>query len=202
MIPMLLTKEIAERALAEAHESNPGPWADHSRYVAMACRNIARYCPHLEEENAYIYGILHDIGRYAGVTSERHLLDGYRYCMDRGWEKAAQICISHAFMVKDTSSSIGVFDMPEEDRLFMADFVRNAVYDDYDRLVQLCDALALPSGFCLLEKRFVDVAIRYGTHPAMVDRWKTVLDIKVHFEKIIGCSIYDLLPGAVENSIR
>ena len=202
MIPMLLTKEIAERALAEAHESNPGPWADHSRYVAMACRNIARHCPHLEEENAYIYGILHDIGRYAGVTSERHLLDGYRYCMDRGWEKAAQICISHAFMVKDTSSSIGVFDMPEEDRLFMADFVRNAVYDDYDRLVQLCDALALPSGFCLLEKRFVDVAIRYGTHPAMVDRWKTVLDIKVHFEKIIGCSIYDLLPGAVENSIR
>lgn len=202
MIPMLLTKEIAERALAEAHESNPGPWADHSRYVAMACRNIARYCPDLEEENAYIYGILHDIGRYAGVTSERHLLDGYRYCIDRGWEKAAQICISHAFMVKDTSSSIGVFDMPEEDRLFMADFVRNAVYDDYDRLVQLCDALALPSGFCLLEKRFVDVAIRYGTHPAMVDRWKTVLDIKVHFEKIIGCSIYDLLPGAVENSIR
>lgn len=202
MIPMLLTRQIAERALAEAHESNPGPWADHSRYVAMACRNIARHCPHLEEENAYIYGILHDIGRYAGVTSERHLLDGYRYCMDRGWEKAAQICISHAFMVKDTSSSIGVFDMPEEDRLFMADFVRNAVYDDYDRLVQLCDALALPSGFCLLEKRFVDVAIRYGTHPAMVDRWKTVLDIKVHFEKIIGCSIYDLLPGAVENSIR
>ena len=202
MIPMLLTRQIAERALAEAHESNPGPWVDHSRYVAMACRNIARHCPHLEEENAYIYGILHDIGRYAGVTSERHLLDGYRYCMDRGWEKAAQICISHAFMVKDTSSSIGVFDMPEEDRLFMADFVRNAVYDDYDRLVQLCDALALPSGLCLLEKRFVDVAIRYGTHPAMVDRWKTVLDIKVHFEKVIGCSIYDLLPGAVENSIR
>ena len=38
----------------------------------------------------------------------------------------------------------------------METFVKNAVYDDYDRLVQLCDALALPSGFCLLEKRFVD----------------------------------------------
>ena len=30
--------------------------------------------------------------------------------------------------------------------------VANAVYDDYDRLVQLCDALAMPSGFCLLER--------------------------------------------------
>lgn len=65
-------------------------------------------------------------------------------------------------MVKDISSSIGVFDMPPEDKEFMDRFVKEAIYDDYDYLVQLCDALALPTGFCLLEKRFVDVAIRYG----------------------------------------
>ena len=199
---MLLTRYIAEKALEEAHAANPGPWADHSRYVALACENIAKRCPTLDADIAYIYGILHDIGRYAGVTSERHLLDGYRYCMERGWEKAAQICISHAFMVKDINSSIGVFDMPPEDKEFMRQFVTDAIYDDYDRLVQLCDALALPTGFCLLEKRFVDVAIRYGTHPATIDRWKAVLDIKAHFEKVMGCSIYDCLPGVVENSFR
>ena len=199
---MLLTRTIAEKALEDAHRANPGPWADHSRYVAMACEKIAELCPHLDAEDAYVYGILHDIGRHAGVTSERHLIDGYRYCMARGWEKAAQICISHAFMVKDIASSIGVFDMPQSDKAFMDRFVKNAVYDDYDRLVQLCDALALPAGFCLLEKRFVDVAIRYGTHPATVDRWKAVLDIKAHFESIIGCSVYELLPGVVENSFR
>ena len=199
---MLLTGIAAEQALAEAARSNPGPWVDHSRYVAQACRNLAARCAHLEEETAYCYGILHDIGRYAGVTSEKHLIDGYRYCMERGWEKAAQICISHAFMVKDIASSIGVFDMPQSDVEFMARFVRDAVYDDYDRLVQLCDALALPTGFCLLEKRFVDVAIRYGVHPATVDRWKAVLEIKDHFESVIGTSIYACLPGAVENSFR
>lgn len=199
---MQITCMEAETALAEAHGSNPGPWADHSRYVALACRSIARRCPHLDTDAAYIYGLLHDIGRYAGVTSERHLIDGYRYCMERGWDKAAQICISHAFMVKDISSSIGVFDMLPEDKAFIAEFVKSAVYDDYDYLVQLCDALALPTGFCLLEKRFVDVAIRYGTHPATVDRWKAVLDIKEHFENIIGCSVYELLPGVVESSFR
>ena len=199
---MLLTRSIAEKALEDAHTSNPGPWADHSRYVALACQNIASRCPHLDADDAYIYGLLHDIGRHAGVTSERHLIDGYHYCMDREWEKAAQICISHAFMVKDISSSIGVFDMPKEDKDFMEQFVKDAVYDDYDKLVQLCDALALPTGFCLLEKRFVDVAIRYGTYPHTVKRWKTVLNIKTHFEEIIGCSIYDLLPGVIENSFR
>ena len=197
-----LTKEIAEKALQEAYNSNPGPWFDHSRYVAMACQNIARRCSDMNEDDAYIYGLLHDIGRYAGVTSEKHLIDGYRYCMERGWEKAAQICISHAFMVKDISSSIGVFDMPPEDKAFMADFVKNAIYDDYDYLVQLCDALALPTGFCLLEKRFVDVAIRYGMHPFTIERWKAVLMIKERFEKKMGCSIYDCLPGVVENSLR
>ena len=199
---MLLTREIAEKALEEAYHANPGPWADHSRYVALACENIARKCPHLDENDAYIYGILHDIGRHAGVTSERHLLDGYRFCVGKGWEKAAQICISHAFMVKNIESSIGVFDMPPEDKAFMADFVERAVYDDYDRLVQLCDALALPTGFCLLEKRFVDVTLRYGTHPFTVDRWRAVLDIQKHFESVMGCSIYEVLPGVVENSFR
>ena len=144
---MLLTRFIAESALCEAEVSNPGPWADHARYVAQACENIALRCPHLDNDDAYIYGILHDIGRHAGVTSEKHLIDGYRYCLARGWEKAAQICISHAFMVKDISSSIGVFDMPQEDKKFMEQFVKDAVYDDYDLLVQLCDALALPTGF-------------------------------------------------------
>ena len=43
---------------------------------------------------------------------------------------------------------------------------------------------------------------RYGMHPATIDRWKAVLDIKAHFEGIMGCSVYDCLPGVIENSFR
>lgn len=198
---MELNRQTAEAALQEASKSNPGAWVDHSRYVAMACENIAQRCEHLSAEQAYLYGLLHDIGRYAGVSSEKHLIDGYRYCMERGWEKQAQICISHAFMLQDINTSIGEFDVSEDDYRFMKEFVANAVYDDYDRLVQLCDSLALPSGFCLLEKRFVDVTMRYGVHPFTIDRWKKIFEVKEAFEKQIGCSIYTLLPGVVENSL-
>lgn len=199
---MEFNRQTAELALEEAAKSNPGAWTDHSRYVAQACRNIALRCRHLSAGQAYLFGLLHDIGRYAGVSSEKHLIDGYRYCMERGWEKAAQICISHAFMIQDIGTAIGEFDVSEVDYLFMKEFVANAVYDDYDRLVQLCDSLALPTGFCLLEKRFVDVTIRYGVHPATIDRWKKILEIKALFEKETGCSVYSLLPGIVENSLR
>ena len=122
--------------------------------------------------------------------------------MERGWEKAAQICITHAFMIQDIKTSIGTFDMSEEDYRFMEGFIRGAADDDYDRLVQLCDALARPTGFCLLEKRFVDVALRYGTPPFTVDRWRKTLEIKEMFERKIGGSIYKLLPGVIENSFR
>ena len=114
--------------------------------------------------------ILHDIGRYPGVTSERHLIDGYRCCMERGWEKAAQICISHAFMIQDIRTFIGKFDVSEEDYQFM--------------------------------EQFVDVTIRYGVHPATIDRWKKILEIKEYFQGKMGCSIYEVLPGVVENSMK
>ena len=68
--------------------------------------------------------------------------------------------------------------------------------------MQLCDALALPTGFCLLEKRFVDVALRYGTPPVIVERWKKTLEIKDFFEQKINGSIYRLLPGVVENTFN
>lgn len=199
---MMLDRERAELELEKAAKSNPGPWVDHSKYVAKACWNIAEKCDNLCEDTAYILGLLHDIGRYAGVTSEKHLLDGYRYCMEMGYEKAAQICISHAFMIQDIETSIGEFDMTEEEYHFMKQFIKTAIYDDYDRLVQLCDALALPTGFCLLEKRFVDVTIRYGMHPVSVKRWKKILEIKTQFESKMGCSVYDVLPGVIENSFQ
>ncbi len=199
---MELNLTNAEAALKKAAESNPGLWIDHSRYVAEACKNIASHCQELSAEDAYIYGLLHDIGRYSGVSHNRHLTDGYHYCMERGWEKAAQICISHAYMIKDIKAVTGDFDMSEADYRLMEQLLADMVYDDYDRLVQLCDALVLPTGFCLLEKRFVDVTIRYGIHPSSVDRWIKIYEIKAYFEKQIGCSVYELLPGVIENSFR
>ena len=195
-----LNRNTAEEELRWAEAQNPGAWADHSRYVARACENIAARCSWLDKDYAYTLGLLHDIGRYRGRSSERHLIDGYRRCMEHGWEEAARICISHAFMIQDISTSIGEFDMPQEDYEFIKIFVEMVQYNDYDRLVQLCDSLALPSGFCLLEKRFVDVTQRYGVHPATVPRWNKIFGIKEYFEKRMGCPVYDLLPGVKENT--
>ena len=107
---MIPDRERANKELKWAADLNPGPWKEHSLYVAAACESIASRCSHMDRDRAYVLGLLHDTGRYAGRTSERHLLDGYRRCMEHGWEEAARICMSHAFMIQDMrGTSIGEF---------------------------------------------------------------------------------------------
>lgn len=195
-------RQEAEAALAEAAKSNPGNWVSHSRYAALACENIAKYCPDLDPEKAYVLGLLHDIGRYVGIVRERHQLEGYRYCMRKGWDAVAKICLTHTYVLKDATKKKGNWDIPSSDYEFVKNFIETAEYDDYDRLVQFCDCLSLPTGFCIVEKRLVDVGIRYGVDEYTVEQWKKVIELKAYFENKTGVLVYKLLPGICDNMLR
>ena len=154
----------------------------------------------MDAEAAYILGCLHDIGRRAGVTGMRHVLDGYNYLMSLGYEQAARINLTHAYPIKNTAAGADLWDGSENEIQFVQVYLDQIDYNRYDRLIQLCDSLALPSGFCLMEKRLVDVVMRYGTNPLTIPKWKAYFAIKEDFEREIGQSIYSLLPGVVENT--
>jgi hypothetical protein len=70
------------------------------------------------------------------------------------------------------------------------------------RLIQLCDSLALPTGFCLLEKRLVDVVMRYGIKELTLDKWQAYFAVKAEFDRAIGKPVYSVLPGVVENTFE
>jgi putative nucleotidyltransferase with HDIG domain len=190
----------AEDLLHEAQQLNPGRWVDHSVMTGQAAEIIASHLPELDPQAAAILGLLHDIGRRAGVTDIRHCIDGYTYLHELGFENAARICITHIFTIQDINAANGIWDCSENEIQFIRHYLAGLHYDDYDRLIQLCDALALPTGFCLLEKRLVDVAIRRGINLATVDKWKATFQVKADFEARIGKSIYSLLPGVIENT--
>lgn len=196
----LPTRSQASEIIAEAAGRNPGPWVRHSEHVAQAAQLIAARVPSLDPEAAYILGYLHDIGRRAGVTDMRHTLDGYLYLSQLGYEDAARICLTHSFSVQDISAGAGKWDCSPEEYHFVEQYLATIEYNEYDRLIQLCDSLALPDGFCLIEKRLVDVALRYGVNQLTIEKWKRYFQIKAHFEEMIGQSIYSLLPGVIENT--
>ena len=193
-------RETAHQILAEAEARNPGPWAAHSRCAAQAAAILAGDHPQLDPEAAYVLGLLHDIGRREGVTAMRHILDGYRYLEDLGYSAAARISLTHSYPIADLKCAAGLWDASEAEAQFVQDYLLRTPYDAYDHLIQLCDALSLPDGFCLIEKRIVDVALRYGVGPCSVARWQRYFEIQAEFERAIGHSIYAHLPGVVENT--
>ncbi|MDR3599854.1 MAG: HD domain-containing protein [Desulfosporosinus sp.] len=189
----------AKALLDEAQALNPGIWVNHSIYVAKAARLISARCPSMDETVAYILGLLHDIGRRTG-SGMRHVLDGYLFLMEQGFEDAARICMTHTFSYKDIQAIYGEWNCSAEELRMIKNYLNEVHYDDYDLLIQLCDSLVLPSGYSILEKRFVETVLKSGTNHLTVSKWKSVIALKDYFENKIGCSIYGLLPNIVENT--
>lgn len=183
----------AEKLLNEAEQRNSGAWIAHSKTAAFCAKAIAKRCDNLDADTAYILGLLHDIGRREGVTDMRHIIDGYTFMLSLGYDNCARICLTHSFPYKDILSYNGQNDCTTEEAEFIKSFIKNTEYDDYDRLIQLCDALALPDGATYIEKRLVDVVIRRGFNNLTIPKWKAFLELKDYFDKKTGTDIYKLI---------
>jgi hypothetical protein len=194
------TLQQAHTLLQEAELLNPGPWVQHSIFTAKAAEAIAIHFPGLDGQTAYILGLLHDIGRRAGITDMRHVLDGYTFLMKLGFSDAARICLTHSFVLQDAQAVAGIWDCSAEELQTVDELLQSIHYTTYDRLIQLCDCLAVSTGFCLMEVRFIDVAFRHGIDNSYKERWQAYYSIKNDFEDALKISIYQLLPGVVENT--
>lgn len=185
---MIPTRAEAERLLSEAESCNPGPWGNHSRVTAHCAEKIAAACEGLDAEKAYILGLLHDIGRKFGVKHLGHVSDGYTYMLSLGYDEAAKICLTHSFHNQSTKDYIGNFDTTEEELEIINTALKQAVFDDYDRLIQLCDSLAGSEGVLDIEERMNDVKRRYGSYPQ--EKWDANIRLKAYFEAKAGKEIY------------
>ena len=196
----MLTPSEADKELKIAAQLTPGPWEQHSISVAKNARLIAEKVEGMDCDKAYVMGLMHDIGRRAGIKGILHIFDGYDYMMSIKQEEIARICLTHSFPIKDVNTFFGKYDCSSEQQEFLAAFLKNSEYDNYDILIQLCDAISLPNGACIMEKRLVDVALRHGLPDFTLDKWKAFMNTKKYFDELCGCNIYTLLPNVLDNS--
>ena len=189
---MLPSAQVALEELNIAGKMNPGPWVKHSENVGIAARNIAEKIPGMDPDKAYIVGLLHDIGRRVGIVDiPTHVYEGYKYCMEQGWDEAARVCMTHSYRLMKEEFD---YEPSTEQEKEIKKYILNTEADDYDKLIQICDSLATDYGFVILEKRFVDVTRRYGIMEDYIKGWDVSFKIKEDFEEKMGCSIYDVLP--------
>lgn len=185
---MLPTREEAMALIRDGLSNNPGPWGKHSLTAAHCAEKIAAACGDIDEEKAYVLGLLHDIGRKFGVRHLGHVSDGYRFMMSLGYDEAAKICLTHSFNNHTVDEYIGKLDVSEEEMKMIKAELARTVYDDYDRLIQLCDSLAGAEGILDIEDRMNDVKKRYGSYPQ--DKWDSNMRLKRYFEKKMKKDIY------------
>lgn len=188
---MLPTRERAEELLQEAEHCNPGPWGDHCRVAAHCAERIAGKCAGMNAEKAYIMGLLHDIGRKFGARHLGHVADGYSYMLSLGYAEVARICLTHSFHDQTTDHYIGKFDTTEEEFMMIQNALRSVTMDEYDRLIQLCDAMAGVEGVLDMEERMEDVKRRYGAYPC--EKWEANLALKRRFEDKMREDIYQVV---------
>lgn len=108
-----------------------------------------------------------------------------RHCLTAAHcaEKIAQSFNNHTI-----DDYIGKFDVSDEELRLIKTELDKAVYDEYDRLIQLCDSLAGAGGVLDVEDRMKDVKKRYGFYPQA--KWDTNIRLMQYFEKKMNQNIY------------
>ena len=127
---------------------------------------------------------MHDIGRRYGKRHLGHVSDGYTYMMQLGYDEVARVCLSHSFNDQSLADYVGNRDTTPEETALIESALASMVYDEYDRLIQLCDSLAGAEGVLDIEERMLDVKRRYGAYPH--HKWDINLALKAHFEALCG----------------
>lgn len=193
--PVEPSKQIAKYILDEGERMNPGLWKAHSIAVAKAAEKVAKAVTanggNLDPDKAYVYGLLHDIGRKEGYTYMAHVIDGYEYLHKMGFENAAHICITHSFNLQDPEDYIGKRDVSEQQFEKIKKLLTERPLDDYDRLIQLLDSTCSADGTQDLEARMNDVKTRYGFYPQ--PKWDKNFELKAYFEKLMARDFYQVL---------
>ncbi|MDY3931715.1 MAG: HDOD domain-containing protein [Erysipelotrichaceae bacterium] len=159
-----MKKQDADTLFRQQAQLKPGLWVRHSEHAAMAAQQLAAGL-HMDEEEAYVLGLLHDIGRSLTDGQFQHIACGYALMMHLNEPKAARICVTHSFPVQNLYSYAGIIDIPADGQQFYAALLSSFHYDEYDRLIQLVDALSTPDGYISIARRQKKLAEKYGPNP-------------------------------------
>ena len=82
--------------------------------------------------------------------------------MSLGYDEVARGCLSHSFNDGDLYKYVGNFDTTEEETKLIKDGLEALVQDNYDLLINVCDAISGADGVMDMIDRMNDVKRRYG----------------------------------------
>ena len=169
----------------------------HVEHVARLASIIAKECG-LDPQRAYIFGLLHDVGRFFVMDDKggmivndkhRHPIEGYLYLKRLEYNEEARICITHAFIRRKNIYAHLYTDIENG----MINEVLEQEYNQYDLLIQLADEMSVMNGWCTLESRLAREALENGYDHDAWERFEYLHEIKRMFDKLAKVDIYSFI---------
>ena len=111
--------------------------------------------------------------------------------MSLGYDEVARVCLTHSFNDQVMEDYIGKEDTTDAEYEQIQNALQMISMDEYDRLIQLCDAIAGADGVLDIAERMTDVRNRYGSYPKT--KWEKNLALKKYFEKKANGEIYSIV---------
>ena len=199
---MKLTSEKALELLNEARGmAKDDYWIEHSICVGNTAAVIAKAL-NLDEDMAKTLGYIHDIGKRNGYGPGviPHGIGGYEYLLNLGYdEDYVSICLTHSYLNNDINCVAG--GIPNKDRYkynFVKDFVKEHEYTILEKLINLCDLMCCKETMTM-EKRLINLALRYGVFSNTVYHLTEAQKLKQYFDDMLGYNLYQLFPDIIFN---
>ena len=173
----------------------------HCRMVSEFARKIAVFAG-MDGDKAYVLGLLHDCGKRKKEQTDNifHGQEGYDFLMSLGYPKAAQICMTHTF--PDKNFNVEEVGYPAQWMIKAKEILNGLEYDDYDRLIQLCDKMSAGASAVTVEERALAIKEFYAkegsdTYNVTDERYKALLkegqELKAYFDKLCGRDVYEII---------
>lgn len=164
-------------------------WITHSICVANTASIIAKEL-NLDVDYAKTLGYIHDYGKAVGDFS-KHDMNGFNYLKDLGYdEEYYSICLTHGYLNNDVMCAAGGIprDIP-----FRTEYIKNHKCSIYEKLICLCDLMCAQEVIGI-DKRLIDIIIRYGAYSNTQYHVKEVYKLKKYFDDLLGYNLYNLFP--------
>lgn len=187
---MKLTSKKALEMLNDAKKKTiTDLWITHSICVANTASVIAKEL-NLDVEYAKTLGYIHDYGKAVG-DFPKHDINGFNYLKELGYdEEYYSICLTHGYLNNDVMCAAG--GIPR-DITFRAEYIKNHKYSIYEKLICLCDLMCAQEVIGI-DKRLIDIIIRYGAYSNTQYHVKEVYKLKKYFDDLLGYNLYNLFP--------
>lgn len=200
---MSLSKEDALAIIEEIKQRDTFLGRDMSRWwtyethiktSAFIAQKIASKIDEMDENQAYVSALLHDICRTTEKQQQRfHGISGYEMLIKKD-ENAARASLLHMFIYNNLppyEQCSQMFFSKKQDYDFIFNYIHKTDITDYDLLIQLSDNLSNKYGFVTLEQRAQDLTERRGI--TLSPEWFEIrYQLKSHFDQILKEDVYTL----------